>query len=65
MLSRLRTRFLVEPYWLKVVRMFFRVPAYPGARYTPRRLANLYLARWEMFQVRKAQRSTVVSNQAS
>ncbi len=57
MLSRLRKRFLVEPYWVTVVRLFTRVPAYPGAQYTFRRMLNLYRARWEMFWGRTHLRS--------
>jgi MoaA/NifB/PqqE/SkfB family radical SAM enzyme len=46
MATALRTRILSHPA-LASLREFFALPPWEGARLTPKRLANLYLARWE------------------
>ena len=57
LLSLLRTRLLTDAYWLMAFRMFLSVPSFPGARYTARRLANLYLGRLEVWRGRTRLRS--------
>jgi len=46
-----------EPTWFRSLRMFLTPPDYPGARMTPKRLANCYRNRWEMRYQRTEVRS--------